>query len=114
MPQVQQCEPGQRQIEASQPGHCLEALPHLAGHHQLPRLIGKARKVIRIAPRGELHLLIYVQARQKMRLRGKAGQLEARFSRGLGHPGKIHPGSDVLQTDIGERIVAVPSCRSGK
>ncbi len=106
MPQVQQRETRQRPVKPTQPRHCLEALAHFARHHQLPRLIGKARKVILIAACSKPHFLIDAQARQKMHLGGKPRELKAAVSGRLGHARKVHPGADVLQSDVRKRILA--------
>jgi len=84
----------------------LKTLAHFTGQHQLPRLLGKARKSIVIVARRQPHFSIDADTGQKMRLRGKAGQFESGLARRLREKSEIHPRGDVLQSDIDERIAA--------
>jgi len=76
MAQVLQCKAGQRQVQSAQPGHGFEAFAHVSRHHELPRLIGQARKFAVIAGGYDLHFAVYAQARQEIALRREARQRE--------------------------------------
>ena len=56
--QVLQGESRQRPINATQPNHGFEALAHLAGQHQLPRLTGQPRELICVGTGDAAHFTI--------------------------------------------------------
>src|SRR3984885_13036351 len=66
----------------------------------------KTRKPILTAAPRQPHFSIDADARQKMRLRGKAGQFESGLARRLRDKSEVHPRGDVLQTDVDEGVAA--------
>src|SRR5208283_129664 len=105
VPQVLDLEAAQRRVDSTRPRHGLEALTHLARQHQPSRLDREARKLILIAAGQRLHRAVYPRAREEMRLRRKAREAVPRAHARLGERSEIHPGSDVLQTRVAQRIV---------
>ncbi len=84
--------------------HDFERLAHLARQQKLARLARGACARRRIARLGDERL--DARAEQKRGLGGEAQHPEPGGVRRLGHPGEIHPGSDVLHADMAEGIVA--------